>query len=246
MSTNQRFHLVDIPIGGNGGYTWNRLHEEREGICAAMLKDYQPTHSGSHQEPDAEDRKTQYWHRELLQTRLRKIDNALDRLMSGSYGICAKCAHPIETSELDLDPAIGFCSACQRQASHDAGTNNVMTTLDGAEPTISDISLESLNEFDTILLQTHNSHYRLLLLDPKDGRALAQGGKFLSEPQEVLVTGSRRNGSMFKLGSITVGSQLEMWLGDEIIVTSPIGSVQIEHSNASGSLDSILISDQIV
>jgi hypothetical protein len=61
-----------------------------------------------------------------------------------------------------------------------------------------------------------------------------------------VLTGSRQNGAIFKLGSITVGSQLEMWLGDEIIVTSPIGSVEIEHSKPNGWLDSVLISDQLV
>jgi RNA polymerase-binding transcription factor DksA len=251
MSTNQRIHLVDIPVGGHGGFIWNGLHGEREEICAAMLKDYQPTHSDdSHQETSAEDRKTQYWHLELLQARLRKIDEALDRLMSGSYGICATCAHPIEISTLALDPAVGFCSECwkrnQTQSSNGAPTSKELTTLQGTKPTISEVSLESLNQFDTILLQTHYSHYRLLLLDPKAGRALAQGGKFLSEPKEVLVTGSRRNGCLFKIGTIRVGSQLEMWLGDEIIVTSPIGSVQIEHAEANGLLDSIVIADQIV
>jgi hypothetical protein len=38
MSTNTRIHLIEIPVEGNGGRTWNRLHSEREDICEAILK----------------------------------------------------------------------------------------------------------------------------------------------------------------------------------------------------------------
>jgi hypothetical protein len=70
MDENRRIHLVDIPFGGKGGFIWNRLHGEREDICEALLKD-----SGLLLEE----------RRKVLQTRLRKVDDALDRLMSGSY-----------------------------------------------------------------------------------------------------------------------------------------------------------------
>ena len=33
MSENRTIHLIEIPIGGKGGFTWNRLHSEREDIC---------------------------------------------------------------------------------------------------------------------------------------------------------------------------------------------------------------------
>ncbi len=55
---------------------------------------------------------TENWHRELLQVRLRKIDDALDRLMAGSYGNCSKCGRWIEDTKLDFDPAIAFCLEC--------------------------------------------------------------------------------------------------------------------------------------
>jgi len=64
MNENHTITLVEIPIGGRGGFMWNRLHGEREEICEALLKD--------------DDRK------ELLQARLRQVDDALDRLMSNA------------------------------------------------------------------------------------------------------------------------------------------------------------------
>jgi len=63
MSTIQ---LAEVPIGGKSGAVWNRLHGEREDICEALLKRSEPAS------------------KELLQARLRTIDDALDRLMSGS------------------------------------------------------------------------------------------------------------------------------------------------------------------
>ena len=72
MNENRTIHLLEIPIGGKGGFAWNRLHGEREHICEALLKDPGPL---------VEKR------REMLQTRLRNIDDALDRLTSGSYGM---------------------------------------------------------------------------------------------------------------------------------------------------------------
>ena len=63
MSTIQ---LAEVPIGGKGGVAWNRLHGEREDICEALLKRAEPAS------------------KKVLQARLRNIDDALDRLMSGS------------------------------------------------------------------------------------------------------------------------------------------------------------------
>ena len=68
MRTEHTIHLVEIPFGGKDGMAWNRLHGEREEICEALLNE------------ETEGR------RQILQARLRGIDDALDRLMSGSYG----------------------------------------------------------------------------------------------------------------------------------------------------------------
>lgn len=71
MNENRTIKLLEIPIGGKSGFTWNRLHGEREEICEALLKD-----SGSISDE----------RRHSLQARLRTVDDALDRLMTKSYG----------------------------------------------------------------------------------------------------------------------------------------------------------------
>ena len=113
MSTNS-IRLVEIPLKGNGGLVWNRLHSEREDVCEALLKELPSNPQTRLQEFSATEGvgRASTWHRDLLQARLRKIDDALDRLMSGSYGSCVRCGRWIEDPKLDFDPAIAFCIEC--------------------------------------------------------------------------------------------------------------------------------------
>jgi hypothetical protein len=67
FSENHVVQLAAIPLTGHNGFLWNRLHEEREEICEQLL-----ALAGPEFEID----------RELLQERLRIVDDSLDRLMS--------------------------------------------------------------------------------------------------------------------------------------------------------------------
>ncbi len=102
MNENRTIQLAEIPIGGKGGFVWNRLHGEREEICETLVNI-----SG----PDSD------VYRELLQARLRKVDDALDRLMSGSYGKCSQCGRSINEIKLDVDPTSALCLDCSASKS---------------------------------------------------------------------------------------------------------------------------------
>ena len=65
MREERTIQLAEVPIGKDG-FVWNRLHGEREDLCEALVKE----------ETEVK--------RHLLQARLRSIDDALDRLMSGT------------------------------------------------------------------------------------------------------------------------------------------------------------------
>ena len=115
MLTNPNIPAIDKPGDRQGALVWYRLHSEREDICEALLKDCAPGVEAQEraQGVSTEDAmRTANWHRELLQARLRKTDDALDRLMSGSYGACSKCGRWIEDTKLNFDPAIAFCLDC--------------------------------------------------------------------------------------------------------------------------------------
>lgn len=47
-----------------------------------------------------------------LTGRLERIDAALDRLDSGTYGFCETCLEPIAINMLEVDPTIHLCPAC--------------------------------------------------------------------------------------------------------------------------------------
>lgn len=69
MSMNQTHTtpLVEIPLGGQAGLAWNQLHDEREDICRRLLQESSSRFNERKQ---------------VLQARLRNVDDALDRLMA--------------------------------------------------------------------------------------------------------------------------------------------------------------------
>jgi len=44
---------------------------------------------------------------------LEAIEEALNRLENGSYGLCESCGHPIEPRRLEIMPETPLCRACQ-------------------------------------------------------------------------------------------------------------------------------------
>ncbi|HKY44327.1 MAG TPA: TraR/DksA C4-type zinc finger protein [Pyrinomonadaceae bacterium] len=218
MNENRTIHLVEIPIGGKGGFIWNRLHGEREDICDALLKD-----TGTYVQE----------RQQILQARLRKVDDALDRLMSGSYGNCSRCGAAIDETRLDIDPALALCLDCWSREPVSTASNSA------SESETTELMLESLNPFDTILVRTYNSNYRILLLDPKTGRALVDGGDYLLEPNDALLKGSAASGDALKPGAICVGSRLELWINDRVFITSPVKSMYVKHNSETESVQDI-------
>ena len=69
--------------------------------------------------PDVEERATEREGDEVLESlgnqglvELKRIDAALGRVESGTYGVCVKCGEDISTERLDLLPATPFCRNC--------------------------------------------------------------------------------------------------------------------------------------
>jgi RNA polymerase-binding transcription factor DksA len=114
MTPNINTPAVDSSVDPKGGPVWHRLHSEREDICEALLKEGAPNSEAQLTQLRSNEAgiRAANWHRELLQARLRKVDEALDQLMSGKYGDCRKCGKWIEDTKLDFDPAIAFCLDC--------------------------------------------------------------------------------------------------------------------------------------
>ena len=122
MTTALQIQSHDSRAKSSGG-VWYDLHSEREEICLALLRNTQRTADGGEsQQPrplllrfDVDRR---------LQTRLRLVDEELDRLLSGSYGDCVTCGRWIEDSRLRSDAAFPFCIACEHEWRSTQGTSH--------------------------------------------------------------------------------------------------------------------------
>jgi hypothetical protein len=93
------------------------------------------------------------------------------------------------------------------------------------------VELATLAPFDTIVVRTRNSNYRIFLLDPETGRALLEGGRF-REASDARVIGSSFGGSILRTGWIGVGLRMEACANDTYIRTSPVQSLWVERNSS--------------
>jgi DnaK suppressor protein len=65
---------------------------------------------------------------------LRLIEEALDRLGSGHYGICLACDLPIPTKRLEAVPWTRYCLQCQEEigSNPEAGNEELRPRLTGS------------------------------------------------------------------------------------------------------------------
>ena len=99
-------------------------------------------------------------------------------------------------------------------------------------PSLQGIELATLGTFDTVVVRTVNSDYRIFILDPETGQALLEGGK-ISEPVEARVLGSSFGGSVLRSGWIVVGLCIEALANENYIRTSPVQSLCVEHETSA-------------
>ncbi|PCE15625.1 molecular chaperone DnaK [Microbacterium sp. SZ1] len=49
---------------------------------------------------------------EAAASELRQVDEAMERLDAGTYGVCARCGRPIPAARLEVRPFATHCVAC--------------------------------------------------------------------------------------------------------------------------------------
>ena len=110
------------------------------------------------------------------------------------------------------------------------------TTVDTAKPTEktdTGVDLPTLKVGTVLNVQTRNSLYRVVVLDGKRRLVAVQGGNVFSHEVVTRFHGSSVGGSALKIGWVGVGSCLEFAAGPQLIVTSPVRSIQIETPHAA-------------
>jgi len=102
------------------GELWELLQAEKESIAHEIIADGPLRHNATsfnECEPwDDADEQMLRRHRDILETRLRELNDAQDRLIDGGYGVCSDCRKKINEKRLQADPAASLCIACQQLA----------------------------------------------------------------------------------------------------------------------------------
>jgi RNA polymerase-binding protein DksA len=97
------------------------LEEERQKLAAFIDNKQTSQHAMEVSNPGSGDRAmdSRNKNRETLlinhvEQQLEDINQALDRLESGTYGICTSCGEKIQAERLDIMPSAALCIDCQR------------------------------------------------------------------------------------------------------------------------------------
>jgi DnaK suppressor protein len=97
-----------------------RLYGERNEVYSSLISSsslpadelvdgWQERDSASEQEL----RDIEYSHRGLLRQRLYQIDEAIERVKNGTYGLCIECESEINPKRLEVNPSVSLCLTCQ-------------------------------------------------------------------------------------------------------------------------------------
>jgi DnaK suppressor protein len=109
------------PLVESGGEIWYWLQDEKQEVSQELLAEDPLCHSETgglreHEASDTNGGEIEWRHRGQLETRLRDLNDAQDRLMDGAYGKCTDCGNQIDRRRLAADLAASLCLECQRFA----------------------------------------------------------------------------------------------------------------------------------
>ena len=97
-----------------------------------------------------------------------------------------------------------------------------------AEDTVDGVDIRALQPGTTMVVETHDSSYRFVILfDPS--AVLVKGGSMFPDHTVVRLVGASLGSSDFKAGWIVVGLRIEMFLGSACIRSSPVRSVKVDN-----------------
>ena len=99
------------------------LLKEREQIVGEVKQIYESSKEmGQDGIQDIGDEAANIYNKQILlslneneRNRLKEVDEALDRIGNGTYGICEECGGPIGLKRLDVRPVAKYCVPCLTQ-----------------------------------------------------------------------------------------------------------------------------------
>jgi hypothetical protein len=94
------------------------------------------------------------------------------------------------------------------------------------------LDVRRLPEGTVLVVDTHNSRYRIVM-SGRGSRATILGGSYFQEETDVRIEGSALAGSLLKVGWIAVGLFMEVASEDMRVVTSRVQSIVVEPGPAA-------------
>jgi hypothetical protein len=89
------------------------------------------------------------------------------------------------------------------------------------------VAIDPLPEGVTLLVETHHSSYRVVVVDGSQRLVKVHGGVF-PEPTTLRLCGATTGGSAVKVGWILVGLRMEFRVGPRRVISSPVHSVAVD------------------
>lgn len=111
--------LGDAQFIAGPGEIWERLQGDKEAVSRDILMRGDLSDLAVASRPEDEATKASPCeigcrNREILENRLRAINDAQDRLIDGGYGVCLECGEQIDPRRLSVNPAASLCINCQQ------------------------------------------------------------------------------------------------------------------------------------
>jgi DnaK suppressor protein len=97
------------------------LLSEREQIIGEVKQIYESSKEmGQDGIQDIGDEAANIYNKQVLlslneneRTRLQEVDEALDQIANGTYGVCEECGEPIGLKRLEVRPVAKYCVSCK-------------------------------------------------------------------------------------------------------------------------------------
>jgi hypothetical protein len=90
------------------------------------------------------------------------------------------------------------------------------------------IDIRSLESGTTLLVQTRNTHYRMVVVNPDRLMVLATGGELFPQEAEARLNGATSGGSTLMEGWIGLHFRMNLWANGRRIITTPVRSITLE------------------
>jgi hypothetical protein len=111
-------------------------------------------------------------------------------------------------------------------------------TLDGFIEASADtgVHIDQLDPLTELIVQTRNSIYKVLVIDPHASKILIRGGRWFPVSVGATLAGSGFGGSFLKTRWIGVGFRMELnveGFDGLVIITSPVCSIALDTAHAA-------------